>query len=316
MGTYLVTGGCGFIGSHLADALLAAGHAVRILDDLSTGKRANLPPGAELLLGDVADPVAVAEAMRGVDGCLHLAAIASVERGNQDWLGTHRTNQTGAITILDAARRARAGGPVPVVYASSAAVYGDAPGPIAETAPRRPLSAYGADKLGCELHAAVAGLVHGVPTCGFRFFNVYGPRQDPASPYSGVISIFCDRLKAGQRITVFGDGGQTRDFVHVGDVVRALLAGLERATVRGEVYNVCTGRATSVLGLAETVARILGIRLMPGFGPPRSGEIRHSLGDPAKARRELGFEAGTELAAGLARMLGEAEHRPALTEAV
>src|SRR5262249_54431964 len=151
----------------------------------------NLPPGAMLIEGDVADPAVVQAAMEGVAGCFHLAAIASVERGVRDWLGTHRANLTGAITVFDAARPTR----TPVVYASSAAVYGDvATVPISEEAHCRPLSAYGADKLGCELHARVASHVHGIPTVGLRFFNVYGPRQDPRSPYSGVISIFAERI--------------------------------------------------------------------------------------------------------------------------
>ncbi len=302
MRTYLVTGGCGFIGSHLADALLAEGHGVRILDDLSTGKLANKPIAAELIVGDVADAEVVAQAMTGIAGCFHLAAIASVERGNQDWLGTHRVNLTGTIAVLEAARRA---GPVPVVYASSAAVYGDNPAlPLTEAAVPRPLSAYGGDKLGCELHARVAGLVHRVPTTGLRFFNVYGPRQDPDSPYSGVISIFCDRLRAGQEVTVFGDGGQTRDFVFVGDVVRALIAGLREASVGARVFNVCTGRATSVAELAGAIARTLGVTPEIGFGPARPGDIRASLGDPSAARAALGFIAGTRLPDGLARTLG------------
>ena len=304
MATYLVTGGCGFIGSHLADALRGAGHTVRILDDMSTGRPENKPAGAELLEGDVADPRLVAEAMHGADGCFHLAAVASVERGNLDWLGTHRANLTGRITVLDAARRANSRVPVPVVYASSAAVYGDNPEvPLAETAATRPLSAYGADKLGSEQHGFVAGRVHGIPTCGLRFFNVYGPRQDPKSPYSGVISIFCDRLKAGQGITIFGDGGQSRDFVFVGDIVRALLAAMERAGTDGRVYNVCTGRSTTIGELAGTIAGILGAPAEIVFGPPRAGEIRVSLGDPSSVRRELGFEARTALEEGLARTL-------------
>ncbi|MBV8614107.1 MAG: NAD-dependent epimerase/dehydratase family protein [Acetobacteraceae bacterium] len=302
MRTYLVTGGCGFIGSHLADALLAEGHAVRILDDLSTGKLANKPAAAELTLGDVADAQTVAHAMRGVAGCFHLAAVASVERGNQDWLGTHRVNLTGTITVLEAARGA---GPVPVVYASSAAVYGGNPAlPLNEAAPPRPLSAYGADKLGCELHARVAGSVHGVPSTGLRFFNVYGPRQDPDSPYSGVISIFCNRLRAGQGVTVSGDGGQTRDFVFVSDVVRALIAGLRAASVEAGVFNVCTGRATSVLDLAHGIAGSLGVAPRIAFGPARPGDIRASLGDPSAARAALGFDAEVGLAEGLARTLG------------
>lgn len=203
MGTYLVTGGCGFIGSHLVDALLGGGHEVRVVDDLSTGKRENLPDGVELFLGDVADGALMRRAMMDVDGCFHLAAVASVQRGNEDWLGTHRVNLTGAVTVFDLARNCRPSGPVPVVYASSAAVYGDNPAlPLAEDAATRPLSAYGADKLGCELHARVAWLVHRVPNVGFRFFNVYGPRQDPKSPYSGVIAIFAGKVAARQQITV------------------------------------------------------------------------------------------------------------------
>ena len=301
MSTYLVTGGCGFIGSHLVDALIAAGHSVRILDDLSTGKLANKPQKADLIRGDVSDERKVAKAMSQVDGCFHLAAIASVERGNLDWIGTHRTNLTGAITVFDAARRAKAGGSVPVVYASSAAVYGDNTNiPLAETEAGKPLSAYGADKLGCEQHAFVAGKVHGVPTCGLRFFNAYGPRQDPASPYSGVISIFCNRLKAGQEVTIFGDGQQTRDFIFVGDVVRALLAAMERASTEGNVYNVCTGRRTSVLELVHTIAGILDTTVSPNFSPSRAGDIRASLGDPLRARQALKFEAQTDLRTGLA----------------
>lgn len=304
MRTYLITGGCGFIGSHLADALIAAGNGVRILDDLSTGRLANKPPLAELIEGDVANGRVVAEAMRDVDGCFHLAAVASVERGNLDWLGTHRTNLTGLITVFDAARRARPERAVPVVYASSAAVYGNnADTPLSESAAKQPLSAYGADKLGCEQHGFVAGRVHGVPTCGLRFFNVYGPRQDPASPYSGVISIFCDRLKSGRGITIFGDGEQTRDFIFVTDIVQALLAAMAHASPHGHVYNACTGRATSLRRLAETIAGILGVAADPSFGPPRAGDIRASLGDPAKARDELGFGARTDLRTGLAATL-------------
>jgi UDP-glucose 4-epimerase len=301
LATYLVTGGCGFIGSHLSEALIAAGHRVRILDDLSTGKLENKPGSAELVRGDVADPAAVAHAIAGAAGIFHLAAIASVERGNRDWLGTHRANLTGTVAILDAARAA---GRLPVVYASSAAVYGDNPEvPLAESAATRPLSAYGADKLGSELHARVAWHVHGVPTVGFRFFNVFGPRQDPASPYSGVISIFCDRLKAGQGITIFGDGEQTRDFVYVGDVVRGLLAAMERLPAEETVFNLCTGRSTSVLQLAQTIGELCGRTPEITFAPPRAGEIRVSLGDAAAAQKHLGWTATVGLKDGLAKTL-------------
>jgi UDP-glucose 4-epimerase len=305
MASYLVTGGCGFIGSHLADALVQRGDAVRILDDLSSGKRENVPACASLIEGDVADPATVAMAARGIDGIFHLAAVASVERANQDWLGAHRTNLTGAITVLDAARRASVGGaPVPVVYASSAAVFGaNQHMPLSENSATRPLSAYGADKLGCEHHAYVAGYVHGVPTCGLRLFNVYGPRQDPHSPYSGVISIFCERLTAGLPVTVYGDGEQYRDFVYVSDVVRALLAAMRGAALPGAVFNVCTGRATSLLALAATIGALLSVAPRVEHAAPRKGDVRASLGDPARCRKALGFSAIVALREGLARTL-------------
>jgi UDP-glucose 4-epimerase len=191
------------------------------------------------------------------------------------------------------------------VYASSAAVYGDNPEiPLAETAAVRPLSAYGADKLGCELHARVAGQVHGVLTVGLRFFNVFGPRQDPKSPYSGVISIFCDRLRAGQGITIFGNGRQTRDFVYVGDVVAALLAAMERLPEGSPVFNICTGRTTSVLDLAETVGELCGVKPAIQFQPLRAGEIKESRGNPERAAAVLGVRARVDLRSGLARTLG------------
>jgi UDP-glucose 4-epimerase len=314
MSRYLVTGGCGFIGSHLSDALLAAGHTVRILDDLSTGRIANKPAAAELFEGDVADADLVATAMRGMDGCFHLAAIASVERSNLDWCATHRTNLTGSITVFDAARRARPGGAIPVVYASSAAVYGETPDvPLGETSAVRPVSAYGADKLGSEQHGLVAWHVHGVPTRGLRFFNVYGPRQDPASPYSGVISIFCDRIRSGRGITIFGDGGQSRDFVFVGDVVRALLAAMAHATSGTQVHNVCTGRPTTIRELAAAIADTLGITPEITYAPPRQGDIRVSCGDPSGARAALGFAARTGFADGLARTLLASSHSGSVT---
>jgi len=300
MARILVTGGCGFIGSHLAVALLARGDRVRVLDDLSTGSRANLAPGAELVLGDIAEAATVRDAMAGCDGCVHLAAIASVERGVRDWAGSHRVNLSGTIAIFDAARERR----IPVVYASSAAVYGDhAELPLVEAAPTRPLSAYGADKLGCEQHALVGGLVHGLPTLGLRFFNVFGPRQDPKSPYSGVISIFCDRLSRGEPVAIYGDGGQTRDFVAVRDVVAALLAGLERASPAAPVFNVCTGHATSVLELAHVVAEACGGTAGITHLPPRLGEIRHSLGDPRAARAALGLGQPHGLREGIAEIV-------------
>jgi UDP-glucose 4-epimerase len=304
MAEYLVTGGAGFIGSHLVEALQAAGHGVRIIDDLSTGRRENVPEGAELLVGDVADRDLVGRAMAGMAGCFHLAAIASVQRGNEEWLLTHRANLTGAICIYDAAREH---GGLPVVYASSAAVYGDnSDVPLAEDATAQPLSAYGADKLGCEHHAYVAAQVHGVPTTGFRFFNVYGPRQDTHSPYSGVIAIFAERLAKGQGVTILGDGGQYRDFVFVADAVRYLAAAMMRLHHKGEgadVFNVCTGRATTIQQLAGTIAGILQMTPDISHGEARAGDIYQSLGDPGYLQETFGFAAETELAEGLAATL-------------
>jgi UDP-glucose 4-epimerase len=297
---YLVTGGCGFIGSHLCDALVARGDRVRILDDLSTGKKSNRNPKAELMVGDVVDQARVAQAMEGMDGCFHLAAVASVVRCNAEWIATHRANLTGAITVLDAARVANAGNPLPVVYASSAAVYGDNTNlPLVESAIARPLSAYGADKLGCELHARVAGVVHRVPSFGLRFFNVYGPRQDPSSPYSGVISIFSARLREKRPITIFGDGGQERDFVYVGDVVRALTMAMGSASTDARVLNVCSGKAITIADLAKTMADVCAAPLVLEFAPARPGDIRRSLGSAEAARQVLGWQAERALAEGL-----------------
>lgn len=303
MSRFIVTGGAGFIGSHLVDALLAAGHAVVVVDDLSTGHRSNLNPAARLIVGDVADAELMRRVLEGADGCFHLAAIASVARGNEDWLGTHRTNLTGAISVFDAARGA---GRIPVVYASSAAIYGrQADGALQEGLKPAPMSAYGADKLGCELHGAVAFGVHGVPTCGFRFFNVYGPRQDPASPYSGVISIFADRIARGAPIVIDGTGSQTRDFIYVADIVRHLVTGMAHllTSPAALVFNACTGVATSIVALAEAIGTAARRRPNLSFGPARPGDIRSSLGDPSLARAVLGVAARTDLLSGLTATL-------------
>jgi UDP-glucose 4-epimerase len=302
MSTYLVTGGAGFIGSHLCDALLARGDTVRVLDNLSTGRRANLPPSATLIEGDITDPITVADAIDGIDGCFHLAAIASVGQGITDWIGTHRTNLGGFVAVLDAIRRQARH--IPVVYASSAAVYGDAATlPIAETTECRPLSAYGADKYGCELHAAVASHVHAIPTTGLRFFNVYGPRQDPGSPYSGVISIFCRRIAAAAPVTIFGDGQQTRDFIYVADVVAALLAAMASRSDTAAIFNVCTGIPTQVRTLARLIAERAGKPLHAHTNPVRTGEIRHSIGLPARADALLRLPERLPLPSGLDKVL-------------
>lgn len=299
MKTYLVTGGAGFIGSHLVEALCARGDRAIVLDNLSTGSPDNLPAEVALVEGDIAGTADLTGLMAQVDGCFHLAAIASVQQYREGWGKAAGVNLIGSVRVLEAA--ARAG--VPVVYASSAAVYGDNPAvPLAETAPVAPISGYGADKLGLELHAGAMGDSLGLATVGLRFFNVFGPRQAPGSPYSGVISIFFDRLSRGEPVTVFGDGEQSRDFVYVADVVRALIASMGHAMTRGRgVFNVCTGRATTVNALARIIAGRLGVEARILRAPARAGDIRESLGDGGRARCVLGFSADTAVADGLDR---------------
>lgn len=297
---YLVTGGCGFIGSHLCDALIAQGHKIRVLDDMSTGVVDYLPLEAELVLGDVADLALVKGAMQDVDGCFHLAAVASVERSNSDWCGTHKINQQGSVNVFEAARLCGRNKTIPVVYASSAAIYGDnATIPLDESSIPRPISAYGADKLGSEHHARVAWLTHKVSTVGMRFFNVYGPRQNPSSPYSGVISIFIDRILKGLPMTVFGDGKQTRDFIYVGDVVQHLLNGMTQQQGEASVYNVCTGQSTSIAQLAKTLSMVAGTDVSIEHQVARTGDISTSLGDPSKAMTRFGIRAEVGLGEGL-----------------
>jgi UDP-glucose 4-epimerase len=300
MAVWLITGGAGFIGSHLAEALLAGGQQVRVLDDLSSGDAANLPAGVELIRGSVTDAAAVATAMAGVTGCYHLAAIASVERANADWAGVHRVNLGGTVTVFEAAAQAHAR----VVYASSAAVYGRATTlPVDEDQPTRPLSPYGADKLGCELHAAAGAEVHGLDAVGLRFFNVYGPRQDPRSPYAGVIARFIGRAQAGLALTVNGDGGQIRDFVHVDDAVAALLRAMATGRAGAAVANIATGRPTSILDLARTINRLAGSTLAVEHGTARPGDIRESLGTTARAEAAFGFTARVRVEDGLRRLM-------------
>lgn len=300
MASYLVTGGCGFIGSHLTDQLLAGGHRVRILDDLSTGKRSNVSDACEIVVGDVSDESTVKQCMEGMDGCFHLAAIASVQRSNEEWVRTHQVNLTGSVNVFEAARE----GKLPVVYASSAAVYGDNPNmPLVEEADRLLITAYGADKFGSELHGRVASMAHGIPTVGLRFFNVYGPRQDPSSPYSGVISIFMDRIMSGQSLSIFGDGLQTRDFVYVADVVRFLMASMEQASDTPKVFNVCTGTSVTINELADTLVDITGNAVEISHLDARKGDIRISLGNPEKAAAELGIRAENNLREGLGKLV-------------
>ena len=310
MARYLVTGGAGFIGSHLVESLIDDGHSVRVLDDLSSGSSDNIPAGVEFIRGDVADPDLIGPAFDGVQGCFHLAAIASVEQGNRDWLRTHQVNLTGTINVFDAARRRRRTADIPVVYASTAAVYGDSgAAPAEEQSCAAPLSAYGADKRSCELHARAAGLTHRLRTVGLRFFNIYGPRQDPGSPYSGVIAIFLDRLQRGEPIEIFGDGTQVRDFTYVKDVVSALRQAMPAASASAPLFNICTGKGTSVRRLAEMIADLCQTELVAYYRPARCAEVPVSIGDPRRAAEELGFRARANLLEGLALTLDALGYR-------
>jgi UDP-glucose 4-epimerase len=307
MAHYLVTGGAGFIGSHLVEQLTAAGHRIRVLDDLSTGDPHNLPKCVELIVASVTEPAAVQEALNEIDGCFHLAAIASVERTQQEWWRSHVVNLSGTVAVFEAAYRLqRRGQPIPIVYASSAAVYGNLDQvPISEACSTDPLSPYGVDKLGCEQHAVVAGQLFELPTVGLRLFNVYGPRQNPKSPYSGVISIFCDRLLHKKAIEIHGNGRQVRDFVYVKDVVQAFQAAMKAASSSSsaKVFNVCTGNGTTIFELGETIANLCDLPFQPLYKPGRAGDVRTSLGDPSNASKLLGFKAQTTLENGLAETL-------------
>jgi UDP-glucose 4-epimerase len=300
---YLVTGGCGFIGSHLVDALIEAGHSVTILDDLSTGKRENANPLAKIIVGDTSDYATVEQAMQGMDGCFHLAAIASVERSVNDWAKTHTVNLISTVNIFQAASRQPK--KIPVVYTSSAATYGKQDEAITEDILTWPLTAYGVDKLGCDLHAKIAWEIHGVPVMGVRPFNIYGPRQDSKSPYSGVISIFADRIQRRQPITIFGDGEQVRDFVYVGDAVKVFMGAMQNLREGFDVVNICTGRPTSVNDLVDVLESIVGWTVPQQHQPPRQGDIRTSIGNPTKLFQRLNLRLDTRLEDGLRLLINQ-----------
>lgn len=298
----LVTGAAGFIGSHTCEALLARGHRVVALDNLSTGKRANLPAHADLdlVVGDIRERAAVTAAIAGADAVLHLAAQVSVTASVADPAGSAEHNVTGFLNVLDAARRAGVGR---VVYASSAAVYGSpAHLPLTEAAPSAPLSPYGLEKSIDDQYAQLFAALYGMRTLGLRYFNVYGPRQDPRSPYAGVISKFVDAARAGQPVRIFGDGGQTRDFIYVKDIAQANALALQ-AEATG-VVNVGTGKSVSLLAMLDALERVLGKRIERVFEAPQAGDIRDSAMTPARLERALGFRAGTPLEQGLAALLG------------
>lgn len=300
---YLITGGCGFIGSHLAERLVAQNHLVTVVDDLSNGKRENLPAQATFIRGDITMPGIFDPLLAAIDGCFHLAAIASVQLGAGE--RGHQVNRGGTMALFKSIARCQKY--IPVVYASSAAVYGNAKElPVKETAPCTPLSDYGTDKLRGEEYARQAAETHRIPSIGLRFFNVYGKRQDPDSPYSGVISIFGKRMKAHDPITIYGDGGQSRDFIHVSDVVRAMtmsMQALEQKKILQGIFNICTGRPCSINELVRTIAKITGSRSQVTHVAKRNDDIRQSLGDATLAKNTLRFEAALSLEKGLAETL-------------
>ena len=287
MAVYVVTGGAGFIGSHMVERLLSQGQSVRIADDFSSGLKANVPAGVEVIEGDVADAAVAARAVHGATYVIHLAAIPSVPRSVKDPVRSNRANVDGTLNVLVAARDA---GVKRVVFAGSSSVYGDAAVlPKREDMKPSPLSPYALQKLIGEQYCQIFTRLYGLETVTTRFFNVFGPRQQPGSPYSGVISLFIEALAKGQAPTVHGDGKQTRDFTFVGDVVTGVLASCEAAKASGEVINVAAGGRISLLDLIKTLQTILGTNLKPVFGPTREGDVRDSQADIQKARKLLDF---------------------------
>jgi nucleoside-diphosphate-sugar epimerase len=302
---YLVTGGAGFIGSHIVRALLEQGQAVRVLDNFSSGKRENLEGlnlskngrRFEVLEGDVRDASVVAQAVRGVDVVFHEAAFVSVPESMEKPQDCFDVNVTGASTLFEAAHKA---GVRRIVIASSAAVYGDSDAlPLKEDTPLRPLSPYAVSKRVDEMYAALYTQSFGLEVAALRYFNVYGPRQRPDSMYAAAVPIFIRGLRAGKAVTVFGDGGQTRDLIFVGDVVRANLIASEHPSAAGKIFNICTGESTRILDLLDVLYKLFPDSPSPVFAPPRPGDIYKSLGSPAYAGETIGFQAQTSLADGL-----------------
>lgn len=306
MSEILVTGGAGFIGSHLVDALLAQGRVVRVLDNLSMGKRSNLPldnPRLRLIEGDVADAALVAQAVAGCQAVVHLAAVASVQASVDDPVSTHQSNFIGTLNVCEAMRLH---GVKRVLFASSAAVYGNngEGRAIDEETPKAPLTPYAVDKLASEHYLDFYRRQHGLTPAIFRFFNVFGPRQDPSSPYSGVISIFTQRAQQGAPISVFGDGEQTRDFFYIADLVELLLQALSAPQVVSGAVNVGWSQATSLNQLLAEIGSLFGGLPPVSYQPPRSGDIRHSRANNQRLRDSYRLPAPTPLRQGLQRLLG------------
>jgi nucleoside-diphosphate-sugar epimerase len=288
MPLYLVTGGAGFIGSHLAEALLKRGDTVRIVDNLSSGKKANVPAGADFIEGDLADDDVATEAVAGCEYVLHQAAVPSVPRSVKDPLGTHRANVESTMRLLVAARDA---GVKRLVFAGSSSTYGNSPTlPKREDMKPAPISPYALQKLIGEQYCQLFSSVYGLETVTTRYFNVFGPRQAPDSPYSGVISLFIKALLAGQSPVIHGDGRQTRDFTYVSNVVDGVLRATSTPNVSGEVINIATGGRISLMELVRSIQLIVGANVAPTFGPPRDGDVKDSQADIFKARKLLGYE--------------------------
>jgi UDP-glucose 4-epimerase len=300
----LVTGGAGFIGSHIVERLVRTGHTARVFDNFSSGKRENLAPFApriEVIPGDLRDRERVDLAVTGCDVVFHEAAIVSVPYSIEHPQETHDVNLQGTLNVLEAARRA---GAKRVVFASSAAIYGDAPElPKRETMLPSPISPYGVEKITGEHYLRVYGSHYGLETVALRYFNVFGPRQDPSSPYSGVISVFVARALAKKTLTIFGDGEACRDFVYVDDVVDANFAAATRDGVSGQVFNVARGGRTSLNDLVAMLGRILQREIRPEHASERAGDIAKSVADVAHARDKLGYEAKVGVEDGLERLV-------------
>ena len=299
-GVSVVTGGAGFIGSHLVDALVARGEQVRVLDDLSTGRRENLPAEVEFLAGSVVDRATVAEALDGATTVYHLAAMASVAKSLEDPLLCHAICATGTLNVVDVARKV---GVKRIVYAASSSAYGSASDPAGqgEETPLHPLSPYAAAKLAGEHYLESASASYGLESVRLRFFNIFGPRQRADSPYSGVIAIFTGLLTAGKTPMIHGDGLQSRDFVYVENCVDAILLAGTTPGVSGRVFNVGTGQGVSVMELVTALNRVLGTDIAPEFGPTRAGDVRFSLAKIARIRDALGFEPKVSFEDGLRR---------------
>jgi UDP-glucose 4-epimerase len=298
----LVTGGAGFIGSHLVDALIALGSRVTVIDNLSTGRKENLQeagPGLDFQEGDIRDRDLLKKLMDGVDVVFHQAAVVSVPLSVAQPLASAEINEMGTLAVLETARQA---GCRRVVLASSSAVYGDDPQlPKREEMALRPLSPYAVQKMVGEYYAGLYGTLYGLETACLRYFNVFGPRQDPSSPYSGVISIFMDRAVAGRAPVIYGDGEQTRDFVYVQDVVAANLRAATEKSAAGRVFNIGTGHTITVSGLWQSVAKLAGIALSPEYQAARDGDILHSVAAIDAARQHLGFAPEVGFEDGLTR---------------